>query len=153
MATRFDISSRHTFLVSDGNWEAVGVGWVGDEAREARITGHTEVRSLGAGATVVESTMTVHADVPFEVHQHYEVRRAAVPERLRFVSRNDRLGELKGEINLFQDYILLHYASAKGRFRGSECLLRRSPDHYTAIGQFIADGRTQTMWEVELRRK
>jgi hypothetical protein len=152
MATRFDIASRHTFLVSDGAWEATGTGWVGDDAREAKITGHTEVRALGGGAIVVESSMTVHADVPFEVHQHYEVRSTGAPERFRFVSRNDRLGELKGEINLLPDYIVLHYASAKGRFRGSEVLIRRAPDRYTAIGQFAADGHTQTMWEVELQR-
>jgi hypothetical protein len=50
-------------------------------------------------------------------------------------------------------YIMLHYGSSKGRFRGWELLLRRTPEHYTAIGQFVADGRTQTVWEVELRRK
>lgn len=152
MATRFDITSRHTFMVSDGAWEALGTGWVGDDAREARITGHTEIRVLGGSGIVVESSMTVHADAPFEVHQHYDVRGTSIPERFRFVSRNDRLGELKGEIHLLPDYILLHYASAKGRFRGSETLIRRALDHYTAVGQFIADGHTQTMWEVELKR-
>jgi hypothetical protein len=152
MATRSDTASRHTFLVADGIWEAHGTGWVGDDAREARISGRTEIRGLGAGAIVVESSMIVHADVPFEVRQHYDVRGTAVPERYRFVSRNDRLGELKGEISLMPDHIMLHYASAKGRFRGSEVLIRRGPDHYTAVGQFIADNHTQTMWEVELKR-
>ena len=152
MAARPDTASRHTFLIADGTWEAHGTGWVGDDAREARITGNTEIRVLGPGALVVESLMTVHADVPFEVRQHYEVRGTAVPERYRFVSRNDRLGELRGEISLLPEHIMLHYASAKGRFRGSEVLIRRAVDHYTAIGQFIADNHTQTMWEVELRR-
>jgi hypothetical protein len=151
MATRFDTTSRHTFLVSDGAWVALGTGWVGDDAREARITGHTEIRVLGGGVAV-ESTMAVHTDVPFDVHQHYEVHGTSVPERFRFVSRNDRLGELKGEIHLLPDYIVLHYASAKGRFRGFEMLIRRAPDHYTAVGQFIADGHTQMAWEVELKR-
>jgi hypothetical protein len=152
MATRFETASHHTFLVSDGVWEAEGTGWVGDDAREAAISGRTEVRGLGGGLTVADSLMTVHAEVPFEVHQQYDVRATPNPDRYVFVSRNDRVGELSGEVSLMPDYIVLHYASAKGRWRGAEMLIRRSPDHYTAVGQFVADRRTQTIWQVELRR-
>jgi hypothetical protein len=152
MATRFDTASEHTFLISDGLWEARGRALVGPEARDAVITGRTEVRGLGGGLILAESTMTVQADVPFEVRQSYEIRRTAIGERFTFVSHNDRIGDMEGEVWLLPDYILLHYASAKGRFRGSEMLIRRAPDHYTAVGNFVADRRAQTVWEVELRR-
>ena len=152
MATRFDTSSQHTFLVADGQWEARGRGLVGPDAREAEISGRTSVRTRGGGLITVESVMTVHADIPFDVRQVYEVRRTILPERLTFVQRNDRIGELEGEIWLLPDYVVLHYASPKGRFRGSEMLIRRSPDRYTAVGHFVADTRAQTVWEVELTR-
>ena len=96
--------------------------------------------------------MIIHASIPFEVEQHYEVKSTSTPERYTFVSRNDRIGELSGEIWLLPAYILLHYASSKGRFRGSELLIRRTPNHYTAIGQFVADGGAQTVWEVQLKK-
>ncbi len=152
MATGVDAATRHTFLVTDGSWDAEGTGWVGDDARPAKITGHADFRGLGGGLIVVESVMTVHADSVFEVRQHYDVRATRIPERYAFVLRTDRVGELKGDASLLADYLVYHYSSTKGRFRGSEILIRRSPDHYTAIGQFIADARTQIVWEVELRR-
>ena len=152
MATRFDTSSQHTFLVTDGEWEARGKGLVGAEARETEITGRTSIHSRGGGLITAESLMTVHADIPFAVRQSYEVRRTPLPERYTFVSRNDRIGELEGEIWLLPEYVVLHYASPKGRFRGSEILIRRSPDRYTAVGHFVADHRAQTVWEVELTR-
>jgi hypothetical protein len=152
MATRYGTSSEHTFLVADGEWEARGRGLVGPDARDAEITGRTSIKSRGGGLITAESLMTVHADIPFDVRQMYEVRRTILPERLTFISRNDRIGELEGEIWLLPDYVVLHYASPKGRFRGSEMLIRRSPDHYTAVGHFVADRRAQTVWEVELTR-
>jgi hypothetical protein len=48
MATRFDTSSQHTFLVADGQWER-GRGLVGLDAREAEIIGHTSIRTRGGG--------------------------------------------------------------------------------------------------------
>jgi hypothetical protein len=152
MATQFETAARHTFLVVDGAWDARGTGWVGDDARAAEITGHTEFRNVGGGLIVVESIMTVHAEPLFEVRQHYDVRSTRIPERYAFVLRTDRVGELKGDVCLLRDYMVLHYASPKGRFRGSEILIRRDLDHYTAVGQFTADARTQIVWEVELRR-
>lgn len=152
MATRIGTTSEHTFLVADGEWEARGKGLVGPDAREAEISGRTSIQNRGGGLITAESLMTVHGDLPFAVRQVYEVRRTILPERLTFVSRNDRIGELEGEIWLLPEYVLMHYASAKGRFRGSEMLIRRSPDHYTAVGHFVADHRAQTVWEVELTR-
>ncbi len=152
MATHIDMPTQHTFLVAGGDWEARGAGRVGAEAQEARITGYTQVRPAGHGLFHVRSTMIVHTHIPFEVKQTYEIRDTGDGERYQFVSQNDRVGEMVGEIWLLPSYILLHSASVKGRFRGSEILLRRTPEHYTAIGQFIADRRAQSVWEVELRR-
>ena len=152
MATRISTPSEHTFLVADGEWEARGKGLVGPDAREAEISGRTSILSRGGGLITAESLMTVHTDIPFDVRQIYEVRRTILPERLTFVSRNDRIGELEGEIWLLPEYVMMHYASAKGRFRGSEMLIRRSPDRYTAVGHFVADHRAQTVWQVELTR-
>jgi hypothetical protein len=152
MTTRVDMPAPHTFWVAAGDWEARGTGRVGPEGREARITGFTQVRPAGHGRFRVQSTMIVHTPVPFEVKQSYEIRDTGNGERYQFVSQNDRVGEMAGEIWLLPNYILLHSASAKGRFRGSEILLRRTPEHYTAIGQFIADRRAQSVWEVQLRR-
>jgi hypothetical protein len=152
MSTHIEMPTQHTFLVAAGDWEARGTGRVGADGREAQITGFTRVRPAGDGLFRVESTMIVHAHFPFEVKQTYEIRETSTPNRFQFVSHNDRVGEMVGEIWLLPNYIVLHSASAKGRFRGSEVLLRRTPEHYTAIGQFLADRRAQSVWEVQLRR-
>jgi hypothetical protein len=152
MATRFDTSYEHTFLLADGVWEARGRALAGPDANEALVTGTSNVRVLGGGHIAVDSVMTVQAGIPFEVRQRYTITRTPTAERLTVVSRNDRIGELIGEMWLLGDSIQYHYASAKGRFRGGEWLRRRTPDHYTAIGHFVADGRAQIVWEVDLRR-
>ena len=152
MATRFDTSYEHTFLLADGVWEARGRALLGPDANEAVVTGTSNVRVLGGGQISIESVMTVRAGIPFEVRQRYTITRTSSAERLQVISRNDRIGELTGEMWILGDGIQYHYASAKGRFRGGEWLRRRSPEHYTAIGHFVADGRAQVVWEVELRR-
>ena len=152
MATRTDPTTQHTFLVVDGRWQARGTGVVGPMGMGGTITGNTVVTNRGGGLVTAESLMVVHASLSFEVHQQYEVRRTSNPDRYQFLTRSDRIGELQGELWLLPSYIMLHYASAKGRFRGSEVLIRRTPEHYTAIGQFIADSKAQTVWEVELHR-
>lgn len=152
MTTRLATPAPHTFWVAAGDWEAAGTGRVGPDGRVATITGFTQVRPAGSGRFRVQSTMIVHAQFPFEVKQTYDIRDTGNGERYHFVSQNDRVGEMEGEIWLLPNYILLHSASVKGRFRGSEILWRRTPEHYTAIGQFIADRRAQSVWEVQLRR-
>jgi len=152
MATDIEMPTQHTFLVAAGDWEARGTGRVGADGREAGISGFTQVQPEGSGLFHVQSTMIVHTIIPFEVKQTYEIRETSTPHRFQFVSHNDRVGEMAGEIWLLPNYIVLHSASIKGRFRGSEVLLRRTSEHYTAIGQFLADRRAQSVWEVQLRR-
>jgi hypothetical protein len=152
MSTHIEMPTQHTFLVAAGDWEARGSGRVGADGREARITGFTQVRPDGAGNFRVQSTMIVHAQFTFEVKQTYEIHETSTQNRFHFVSHNDRVGEMTGEIWLLPNYIVLHSASTKGRFRGSEVLFRRTTEHYTAIGQFLADRRAQSVWEVQLRR-
>lgn len=143
---------EHTFLLREGVWEAAGTGYVAADAVEARITGRTEVRHPAADRITNEGWMKVHTRKEFELWQRYEFRRDARPNTWTFVSHNDRVGELTGEVLFWGPHAIIHYASAKGRFRGSELLTRMSDEEYTSVGKFIADGRAETVWSVRLRR-
>ena len=143
---------EHTFLLREGVWEAAGTGYMAADAVEAPITGRTEVRHPAADRITNEGWMKVHTRKEFELWQRYEFRRDARPNTWTFVSHNDRVGELTGEVLFWGPHAIIHYASAKGRFRGSELLTRVSDEEYTSVGKFIADGRAETVWSVRLRR-
>lgn len=143
---------QHTFLLREGVWEAEGTGYVAADAVEARITGRTEVRHPAPDRITNEGWMKVHTPTVFEIWQRYEFRPDARPRTWTFVSHNDRVGELTGEVLFWGPHALIHYASAKGRFRGSELMTRVNDEEYTSIGKFVADGRAETVWSVRLRR-
>lgn len=144
---------QHSFLLKEGVWEADGRGYVAAEAKDARITGRTTVRHPDSDRITNEGWMKVHTlPIHFEVWQRYEFRPSDRPNTWNFVSQNDRVGELTGEVVFWGTYAILHYASAKGRFRGSELMTRVSENEYTSIGKFIADGRAETVWSVRLVR-
>ena len=142
----------HTFLLREGVWEAEGRGLSGTDHAEARITGRTEIRHPLSDRITNEGWMRVHTTPVFEIWQRYEFAPSGRPDTWTFVSKNDRVGELTGEILFWGSHLILHYASAKGRFRGSELLTRVHDGHYTSIGEFIADGRAEMVWSVDLRR-
>ncbi len=143
---------QHTFLLREGVWEAEGTGYVAADAAEARISGRTEVRHPGPDRITNEGWMKVHTKTVFEIWQRYEFRPGSRPNTWTFVSHNDRVGDMTGEVLFWGPYALIHCASAKGRFRGSETLTRVSDSEYSSVGKFVADGRAETIWAVRLRR-
>jgi hypothetical protein len=144
---------QHSFLFKEGVWEAEGHGYVASEGRDARITGRTTVRHPSPDRITSEGFMRLHtAPVAFEVWQRFDFRPSDRPNTWNFVSQNDRVGELTGEVVFWGQHAIIHYASAKGRFRGSELMTRLNENEYTSIGKFIADGRAETVWSVRLAR-
>lgn len=145
--------NKHSFLLQEGIWEADGRGYVGADGRETRITGRTTVRHAAPERITNEGWMRVHtAPIAFEVWQRFDFSPSDRSNTWTFVSRNDRVGELTGEVVFWGPHAILHYASAKGRFRGSEWMTRVSDDEYTSSGQFIADGKAEIFWSVRLTR-
>lgn len=143
----------HSFLLREGVWDAEGRGYVPSDGKEARITGRTTVRHPSPERITNEGWMRVHtAPIAFEVWQRYEFRPSDRPHTWTFVSQNDRVGELTGEVVFWGPHAILHYASAKGRFRGSEWMTRISENEYTSTGKFVADGKVETVWSVRLTR-
>lgn len=143
---------QHTFLLREGVWEAEGTGYVAADGAEARISGRTEVRHPAGDRITNEGWMKVHTPTTFEIWQRYEFRPGTRPNTWSFVSHNDRVGELTGEVLFWGPHAFIHYASAKGRFRGSELLTRVNDVEYTSVGKFVADGRAETVWTVRLKR-
>lgn len=144
---------QHSFLLKEGVWEAEGQGYVATEGRDARITGRTTVRHPSPERITSEGFMRLHtAPVAFEVWQRFDFRPSDRPNTWAFVSQNDRVGELTGEVVFWGNHAIIHYASAKGRFKGSELMTRVNENEYTSIGKFIADGRAETVWSVRLVR-
>ncbi len=143
---------QHTFLLQEGVWEAEGQGYVSSSGTEARITGRTEIRHPDNEHITLESSMRVHTLPLFEVWQRYDFRPGGRRNTWAFVSKNDRVGELNGEVLFWGQHALVHYASPKGRFRGSELMTRVNENEYTTTGKFIADGRAEMVWTVRLRR-
>ncbi len=142
---------QHTFLLEEGIWEAEGTGLLPATGTEARIAGRTEVRHDG-GKITNEGWMRVQTIPAFEVQQRYEFKPARRANTWSFISNNDRVGEMTGEIVFWGPHALLHYSTAKGRFRGSELMTRVSESEYTAMGKFTADGRAEIVWSVRLTR-
>ncbi len=144
---------EHTFLLREGVWEAEGQGYVSAEGRESRITGRTTIRRPSPDVITSEGFMRLHtAPIAFEVAQRFDFRPSDRPNTWSFVSHNDRVGDMTGEVVFWGDHALIHYASAKGRFRGSELMTRVHDREYTSIGKFIVDGRAETVWSVRLAR-
>ena len=144
---------QHSFLLEEGIWEAEGRGYIPSDGREAKISGRTTVRHPASDRITNEGWMRVHvAPIAFEVWQRFEFRPSDRPHIWNFVSQNDRVGELTGEVVFWGPHAILHYASAKGRFRGSEWMTRIDKDEYTSTGKFIADGKAETVWSVRLTR-
>ena len=144
---------QHSFLLREGVWDAEGRAYVAAEGIETRISGRTTVRHPSPERITNEGWMRVHTTpLAFEVWQRYEFRPSDRPNTWNFVSQNDRVGELTGEVVFWGPHAILHYASAKGRFRGSELMTRVSETEYTSLGKFIADGRAETVWSVRLVR-
>jgi hypothetical protein len=144
---------QHSFLLQEGVWEAEGRGYVAAEGTETRITGRTTVRHPAPDRITNEGWMRIHTlPLAFEVWQRYEFRPSDRPNTWNFVSQNDRVGELTGEVVFWGPHAILHYASAKGRFRGAELMTRVNDTEYTSLGKFVADGRAETVWSVRLVR-
>jgi hypothetical protein len=144
---------QHSFLLKEGVWEAEGQGYVAAEGRDARITGRTTVRHPSPERITSEGFMRLHtAPVAFEVWQRFDFHPSDRPHTWAFVSQNDRVGELTGEVVFWGQHAIIHYASAKGRFKGSELMTRVNENEYTSIGKFVADGRAETVWSVRLVR-
>jgi hypothetical protein len=90
---------QHSFLLQEGVWEAEGRGYVAAEGLDTRITGRTTVRHPAPDRITNEGWMRVHvAPIAFEVWQRYEFRPSDRPHIWNFVSQNDRVGELTGEV-------------------------------------------------------
>ena len=142
---------QHTYLLAEGTWEAEGTGLLPATGTEAKIIGRTQIRHDGERITN-EGWMRVQTLPAFEVQQRYEFRPARRANTWSFVSNNDRVGEMTGEVVFWGPHAMLHYSTAKGRFRGSELMTRVSDTEYTAIGKFTADGRAEIVWSVKLRR-
>jgi hypothetical protein len=146
-------TEQHSFLLQEGVWDAEGQGYVAADGREAKITGRTTVRHPAPDRITNEGWMRVHTSpIAFEVWQRFDFRPSDRPNTWNFVSRNDRVGELTGEVVFWGPHAILHYASAKGRFKGSEWMTRVNADEYTSTGKFIADGKAETVWSVRLKR-
>jgi hypothetical protein len=145
-------SDQHTFLLAEGTWEAEGTGLLPATGTEAKIIGRTEVRHHDGDRITNEGWMRVQMLPPFEVQQRYDFKPARRAKTWSFVSNNDRVGEMTGEVVFWGPHALLHYSTAKGRFRGSELMTRVNDSEYTAIGKFMADGRAEIVWSVTLRR-
>ena len=144
---------QHSFLLEEGIWEAEGRGYIPADGREAKISGRTTVRHPATDRITNEGWMRVHvAPIAFEVWQRFEFRPSDRPHIWNFVSQNDRVGELTGEVVFWGAHAILHYASAKGRFRGAEWMTRLDKDEYSSTGKFIADGKAETVWSVRLKR-
>ncbi len=144
---------QHSFLLKEGVWDAEGKGYVAADGREMRINGRTTVRHPAPDRITNEGWMRLSSTpIPFEVWQRYEFRPSERPHTWNFVSQNDRVGELTGEVVFWGPHAILHYASAKGRFRGSEWMTRVTDHEYTSTGKFIADGKAETIWSVRLTR-
>jgi hypothetical protein len=141
----------HTFLVAEGLWRTEGEFLDGAGSRMA-VQGEAHIRHY-PDKWVYEGVLRTAATPPGEHRTVYDIQPLAPGSyATSWTSKSAAFGTLHGRFLLVGDAILSAYASATGRYRGQDSLLRRDECHYSARGALLDGGRILSAWSIELRR-
>ena len=84
-------------------------------------------------------------------HNRYDIE-PLVPgaHSTHWSSSNPVLGSLRGRFVLAGDAILSFYSNPSGRYRGFECIQRRSETSYSVRGAMMDEDKVISTWALEL---
>lgn len=142
----------HTFLFREGTWQAEGE-YCDAGGRAAPVSGETAIRHEEK-RWLFESVLRVKGERPALHQNRYEIEPFSPGARsTHWSSTNPALGALRGRFVLSGDAILSFYASPTGRYRGYECIQRKSAKSYSARGAMLEEDKVISTWALELTQR
>jgi hypothetical protein len=141
---------EHTFLLRPGLWRAEGE-FVDALGVRTGVEGTAELRHYPE-KWIYEGTLRTLSAPPQETRTVYQIHPLA-PGTIAtpWSSSSATFGTLHGRFLFLADAILSTYASATGRYRGQDTLLRREARHYSARGALFDGAKLLSAWSFELR--
>jgi hypothetical protein len=114
------------------------------------VSGETTIRHEEK-RWLFEGVLRVKGERPALHHNRYEIEPFSPGARsTHWSSSNPAIGALRGRFVLAGDAILSFYASPTGRYRGFECLLKRTEKSYSAHGALLEEDKVISTWALEL---
>ena len=100
-----------------------------------------------------EAVQRLRGDPARVQHNRYEIVPFSPGARsTHWTALNPTIGALRGRFVIVGDSILSFYASATGRYRGFESLLRRDGHRYSVRGSLLEEDKLVSSWSLELTR-
>lgn len=143
---------QHSYLDQPGRWRARGRFWDRD-GRAVQAEGWSEMRHEGAIWELVGELRLLGPE-PVTFSSRYQIVAPSSPaQAIVWRSHNPALGEMTGIFCAVEDIILSSGASADGRHRVSECLIRHDAERYGSRGMLLQDDDVLSRWAMELTRE
>ncbi len=147
------LSSSHPLLGHPGEWVVLGHGMFGEKLDKVPVEGRIQI-SHSKGKIVNEGTMSVvSATDPVTFQSRYELTPTEVPHILSFFQANEQLGDMNGQVVIFDDRIISFYRSGDSLVTGSEVLLKAGENRYIVTGGLYSQHAVVSLWKLDMVRE
>ncbi len=144
---------EHPFLGEPGEWVVLGHGMYGEQLIRVPIEGKVVI-SHRKGKIINEGTMSVVSSTePVTFSSRYELSLTDNPEILSFFQVNEELGDMRGQVIVFDDRIISFYSSGDETVTGSEVFLKLGENRYTVTGGLYSAGFVVNLWKLDMVRQ
>ncbi len=144
---------EHPFLGEPGEWMVLGHGMYGEQLIRVPIEGKAVI-SHRKGKIINEGTMSVVSSAePVTFSVRYELSLTDDPHILSFFQVNEQLGDMRGQVVVFDDRIISFYSSGDETVTGSEVFLKLGENRYTVTGGLYSGGSVINLWKLDMVRQ
>lgn len=143
---------EHPFISEPGFWIVAGHGMSGEPLERVPIQGKMQVSHENGEITTLGEMGVVSRSNPVTFHTTYRMIPSEDELVLDFFQANERVGDLKGKVVVFDDRLVCTYTSGDGSLTGCEVLHRMGDNRYAATGTLFADGNLVNLWKLDLVR-
>jgi hypothetical protein len=144
---------EHPFLGEPGEWVVLGHGMYGEQLIRVPIEGKAVI-SHRKGKIINEGTMSVVSSTePVTFSSRYELSLTDNPEILSFFQVNEELGDMRGQVIVFDDRLISFYSSGDETVTGSEVFLKLGENRYTVTGGLYSAGFVVNLWKLDMVRQ
>jgi len=147
---------EHPFLTEPGFWIAAGHGMSGEPLDRVPIQGRMQIshEESHEGKKIVNigEMSIVSRSNPMTFHTSYELTLSGDELVLNFFQANEPVGDLRGQVVVFDDRLVSTYSSNDGSLTGCEVLHRMGENRYAATGTIFGEGKLINLWKLDLVR-
>ncbi len=145
--------TEHPFLGEPGEWVVLGHGMYGEQLIRVPIEGKVVI-SHRKGKIVNEGTMSVVSSTePVTFSSRYELSLTDNSEILSFFQVNEELGDMRGQVIVFDDRIISFYSSGDETVTGSEVFMKLGENRYTVTGGLYSTGFVVNLLKLDMVRQ